>query len=206
MNKGERKTNMKLKLLLIAIAVFASSSGVHAGITTGFKEDDVNIGLNTDTNQIALRWIGDTVELPELSGPLFGFGADEPGLISVGVPYLGMQPLPDGIDLVFEVIAFDPALKGWKPGFSGTFHNPGDLWDVGPTPAHEHPFWHIDSTDPAYVPAQGEWLATFRVRDANPNGLLPSDPLTITFTPEPVSGALLALAGVFAMSRRSHWN
>jgi hypothetical protein len=181
----------------IAAALIVASSALTA--LAGIKEGDVNVGVDGE-GRITLIFDGATVELPEINGPLFGFGLDEPGIISIENPVMGLDPPAPGANLVLQV----DALKGWTPGFGSTFKNPGDTWDLGPVPVHEHPFWQIDSTDAGYVPPPGqtEWNARFRIIDTGSTGYLPSDPVTVTFTPEPASLALLAIGGALAMCRR----
>jgi len=181
-----------------ALAVSAASSAL-----AGIKDDDINVGVDTTTGRLGILWGGETVELPEISGPLFGFGLDDPGVFTIENPFGGLDPLGAGAILRLEVISFDDALRGWRPGFAGTFENPGDTWDIGAAPLDEHPFWQINSLDPGYVspPGQTEWNATLRMLDTGSTGYLPSDPVTVTFTPEPTGLALLALGGVLAASR-----
>lgn len=180
---------------LVSVIAQAANAGM-------IKEDDVNIGLDLAQNKLGVIWLGEEVSLPELAGPLFGFGLDEPGLISLEVPYGGLVPLPEGVEVVLEVISFDPALQGWTPGFSSTFSDPGDLWSLGSTPVHAHPFWHIDSTDAGFNPMQVEWHATFRFVDANPGGYAASDPVTVVFTPEPAALTLMAVGAACVAWRR----
>jgi hypothetical protein len=169
----------------------------------GIKPDDINIGVDASSHRLVLLWSGEEVELEELNGPLFGFGLDEPGLISIESAVMGLVPPDPGANLVLEVIAFDPALRGWTPGFGASFRFPGDTFDLGGVPAHEHVFWHIDATDLGYVapPAQTEWNATFRILDTGSTGYLPSEPITVTFLPEP--GSVVLLAALAALSGRT---
>lgn len=191
----------KLVVMGIATALFVAASASTA--RAGIKPDDVNIGIDAANNQLAILWSGEEVELPELSGPLHGFGLDEPGLITIENPVLGLDPPAPGANLVLEVISFDAALKGWEPGFGASFRNPGETFNLGGVPAHEHVFWHIDSSDGGYVapPAQTEWDATFRIIDTGSTGYLPSEAVTVTFLPEPSCLALLAFGGVGVRSR-----
>lgn len=194
-----RALQAPFRLLVTLGLVAALGQAARAGM---IKEDDVNIGLDLAQNKLGVIWSGDDVALGELAGPIFGFGLDEPGLISLEIPFDGLVPLPDGVEIVLEVISFDPALKGWTPGFSSTFSNPGDTWSLGLTPVHSHPFWHIDSTDAGFNPMQTEWHATFRFVDANPNGYAASDPVTVVFTPEPATLALMAVGAACLVWRR----
>jgi hypothetical protein len=189
---------MRIDLRIQVFVLFGLAWPALAGI----KKDDVNIGVDPAQNRLSLIWSGEAVVLPTLSGPLFGLGADEPGLITLGDPFDDLVPPSVGANLVLEVISFDAALKGWTPGFASIFQNPGDLFDLGPVPAHEHAFWHVDSTDPAFNPMQTQWTAMFRIIDTGSTGYLPSLPLEVTFTPEPAGLALLALGIGMGLGRR----
>lgn len=190
-----KKCNVYALAMGLVIAVNAST------VRAGLKGGDVNIGVDPGSNRLVALWGGENVELPEINGPLFGFGLDEPGFFTIENSVAGIVPPDTGANLVLEVIAFSDALKGWTPGFAGVFDDPGETWDIGPTPFDTHSFWHIDSTDAGYVapPGQTEWHATFRILDTGSTGYLPSDPVTVTFKPEPSSLALLAFGGVLAM-------
>lgn len=195
------------RCFLNAVAMGLIIAANYSTAAAGLKDGDVNIGVDLALGKLAVEFSGQTVELPELGGPLVGFGLDEPGILTIENAVAGLVPPAPGANIVLEVISFDAALKGWTPGFSTIFGNPGDLWDLGGVPAHEHPFWHIDSTEAGYVapPGQTEWHATFRILDTGATGYLPSDPVTVTFTPEPTSLALLAFGGGLAMrSVRRH--
>lgn len=190
-------------ICVIVSGLFAPSAAALAG--DGHKEGDINIGV-TSGGQILVEWGGADVELPELSGPLFGYGLDEPGFFTIEAdePGKDLFVLGDGANIVLEVLSLDAALQGWRPGFAGTFENPGDTWNIGLSPFDTHPFWHIDSTDPNFVspPGQTEWSATFRLLDIGSTGYAPSEPITVTFTPEPGTLGLLALGAVAVIRRR----
>jgi hypothetical protein len=185
----------------IAAALIAASLAPAA--IAGIKEGDVNVGVDGE-GRLTLIFDGATVELPEINGPLYGFGLDEPGIISLENPVLGLDPPAPGANLVLQVDAFDPALKAGRPGSVRLSRIPATRGTCGPVPVHEHPFWQVDSTDAGYVPPPGqtEWNARFRIIDTGSTGYLPSDPVTVTFTPEPGSLALLAIGGGLAMCRR----
>lgn len=169
-------------------------------------EGDIIVGVSA-TGQLVIEFDDDEqVALPAVSGLLFGFLGDEPGFLSIDKdePDEDIFTLGAGANIVLEVIAFDDALKAWRPGFAGFLANPGDLWNIGAAPFDAHPFWHIDSTDAGFVapPGQTKWSATFRLLDTGSTGYAPSDPITVTFTPEPGSLGLFAV-GAIALLRRS---
>ncbi|HKQ48888.1 MAG TPA: hypothetical protein VJZ71_12530 [Phycisphaerae bacterium] len=181
-------------IILAALFTLPAQAGVKGG--------DVNIGIDPDSGQLVALWGGELVQLPEINGPLFGFGIDEPGFFTITDSVVGLVPPEAGANLVLDVITFDDALKGWRPGFAGFFDDPGETWDIGSVPFDDHPFWHIDSNDPGFVPPPGQtaWNATFRILDTGSTGYLPSEALTVTFTPEPTSLAILLV--ISALSRR----
>ncbi len=168
--------------------------------------DDVVIGVSS-TGQLVVEFAADgQFPLPAIGLLLFGFGDDDPGFLSIDKdePDEDIFMLGAGANIALEVIAFDDALKLWRPGFAGFLTNPGDLWNIGAAPFDAHPYWHIDSTDAGFVapPGQTRWSATFRLLDSGSTGYAPSDPITVTFTPEPGSLGLLAM-GAFAILRRT---
>lgn len=194
-----------IKILLVMMAtVLAPLPTALAGDGHGHKDGDINIGV-TSGGQIVVEWSGKIVALPELAGPLFGFGLDEPGFFSIeeDEPDEDIFVLGAGANIVLEVLSFDDALQGWRPGFSGVFDDFGETWNIGGVPFDTHPFWHINATDPLFVapPGQTEWNATFRLLDTGSTGYAPSDPVTVTFTPEPTTLSLLAL-GALTLARR----
>jgi len=193
--------NNRIAKFLTAAALMVASP-VYGGV----KEGDVNIGV-TAGGQLRGIYFGGPVELPEINGPLFGWGDIDPGFFTIEnpIPSEGLFVPEEGANIVLEVIAFDAALKGWTPGFASIFDDPAEMWNIGAVPFDEHAFWHIDSNDPGFVPppTQTEWNATFRLLDTGSTGYLPSDPVTLTFTPvpEPASLVLLALGGVLIARR-----
>jgi len=187
---------------LITIAFLAAATPAHAGPP---HEDDIEVGVNA-LGQIVLILDEESIELPPISGLLNGFGVDDPGFLSIDAPEPkhGAFPLDPAAIIALEVVSFAPAFKGWTPGFASVFRLPGDQWVIGSAPFDEHPFWHIDSDDPAFDPNQSAWDATFRLVDLREGSAhLPSDPLTITFTPEPSAAAAIAGIGLL-MLRRKH--
>jgi hypothetical protein len=102
------------------------------------------------------------------------------------------------------------AMKLWSPlgpGEAGFQILPGTVYafqEMGDF--HEHPWWHIDSSDPAFDPQDGPWELTFRLVDLRTSAPhSPSDAITVSFVPEPGSAvALLAAAVVGTLRRRSH--
>lgn len=191
---------------VIITAVLAPLSTSLAGDGHGHKDGDINIGV-TSGGQIIVEWSGEVVALPELPGPLFGFGLDEPGFFTLeeDEPGKGLFVLGAGANIVLEVLSFDDALQGWRPGFSGVFDDLGETWNIGGAPFDTHPFWHIDATDPLFVapPGQTQWSATFRLLDTGSTGYAPSDPVTVTFTPEPGTLGLLMIGAMALIRRRT---
>ena len=192
-------SSWRSRFVLSLVGLFALSAAAKGQI----KDDDFNIGIDSDTNQLSIIWNGEIIELPPIEdGPLSGWGIDDPGFITLEEPFESFLPPETGANIVLEVLSFDSALKAWEPGFGAVFHSPGDLWDIGPVPAHEHPFWHIDSADSGYVPGQTEWDATFRILDTGSTGYAPSEPVTVTFViPEPSTGAFMLLAAGCGLKR-----
>ena len=197
--------NKSIILSAIVMALIFSAAPANAG-DHGHKEGDINIGVS-GAGQLVIEWSGEQVLLPELGGPLFGFGLDEPGFFTIDQdePDEDIFVLDPGANVVLEVINFDAALQGWRPGFASTFENPGDTWNIGPAPFDTHAFWHIVATDPLFVapPGHTNWSATSPLLDTGSTGYAASEPVTVTFTPEPGTLGLLAFATVAMIRRRA---
>jgi len=174
------------------------------------EDGDVRVG-RMPNGQLKLLFTGGTTVLPVIdAGPLTGWGLDEPGFFSIDEDILdeNMSPLAPGNNIIVEVVGagLDNGLKHWLPGFGNHFGN-GSLsvlsWNLGPDFGDTHGFWHIDPTTPGFVlpPGQTEWSATIRVIDTGSTGYLPSDPITLTFAPEPGSLVMLAFGAVAALRR-----
>lgn len=193
---------MKRRFLNVSISIAL----VSASPAFAQKEDDLNIG-RTSAGQLAVDFdFAQTLELPPIAAILSGWGLDEPGFFSLDVdlPAEGIFMLEPEAELRYEVISFDPAFKGWTQGFAGIFDDPGEQFVLGGPPFDEHPFWHIDSDDPAFDPGQTIWQATGRLIDVGTTNYLPTDPFTLSFTPvpEPASAMLVLIAGLWAIRRR----
>jgi hypothetical protein len=102
--------------------------------------------------------------------------------ISADEPDEDFFQLAAGADIIFEIVSIAPAFKLYTPGFTVTLDAAGETWDLGATPIHEHPTWHIDADDPNYVPGQTLWQVTFRLTDQGPTGYSPSPDYTVLFT------------------------
>lgn len=197
--------------LVLTMTVLAWSSPVWAG-PHEHEEGDIRVG-RMPNGQLKLLFTAGLTVLPVIdSGPLTGWGLDEPGFFSIDetIPEEDMSPLASGNNIVVEVVGsgLDNGLKSWLPGF-GNYLGNGPLsvlsWNLGPDFTDTHSFWHIDPTTPGFVspPDQTEWSATIRVIDTGSTGYLASDPITLTFAPEPGSLALLVIGGALAL-RRNH--
>lgn len=197
--------------LIFSIAVITGSSPALAG-PHEHEEGDIRVGL-LPNGQLKLLFTGGLTVLPVIdAGPLTGWGLDEPGFFSIDENIVdeNMSPLAPGNNIIVEVVGagIDNGLKSWLPGF-GNYLGNGPLsvlsWNLGPDFTDTHGFWHIDPTTPGFVspPGQTEWSATFRIIDTGSTGYLPSDPITMTFAPEPGALSLLAFgAGVLLRRTR----
>ncbi len=170
-------------------------------------EDDFEVGIDPVLQQIKVEYDPDLFPfpLPPSDFPLLaGWALDDPGFVSLDadeqVPG-EFEPLPAGRVIGLRVLSVSsPEFKVWDPlgpGEPGFQIQGSNLWTIGAAPFDRHPVWHIDSADPAYDPANGPWSVTFELVDLTPGlsvALLPSDPVTVTFIPEPASLSLLVLS------------
>lgn len=172
------------------------------------KEGDLNIGRSA-AGQIRVEYAPDLFpfSLPPSPEPeLTGFALDDPGFFSIDAdePDEDLYRLAAGAVIVMEIVSIDPALKAWTPFLTALppIDDPGEQWTIGPVPFDEHAWWNIDTSDPDFDPDQTAWSATIVLKDIGPTGYADSDPVTLTFTPEPGSALLLGLGAAVVLRRR----
>ena len=184
----------------LAVVALAQAALAHS--------DDLEVGFNPATNQIVVEYDLDLYPwlLPPSEEPaLAGFALDDPGFVSiVEVEEPGeFEPLSALANIQLRVLSASPAFKVWDPlgpGEAGFQIEGPRLWTIGPRFFDTHPWWQIDTSDPAYDPAAGPWSVTFELIDAA--GIhQPSDPITLTFIPEPGGLTLLAAAALVLRRR-----
>ncbi len=188
-----------------AFALLLSVALVPAALA---HSDDIEVGYDPGTNKIVVEYDADLYPwlLPVSEEPaLAGFALDDPGFVSImEVEEPGeFEPLSPLANIRLRVLSASPAFKVWDPlgpGEDGFQIVGGRLWTLGPRFFDTHPWWHIDTADSAYDPDAGPWSVTFELIDAA--GIHePSDPITLTFIPEPAGGMLLAAAVLFLRRR-----
>ncbi|HPF41343.1 MAG TPA: PEP-CTERM sorting domain-containing protein [Phycisphaerae bacterium] len=192
---------------LVALLILPVSSVALAGDPHDHAHDDLVVGVS-GAGQLAVEFdFAELIELPEISGGfLQGWGVDDPGFFNLEAdePAEDFFVLGAGADIRFEVVSFDPAMKGWTQGFANTFENTGEFFPLGAPDFDEHPFWQIDSADAGYNPLQTQWQATGRLIDVGATGYAPSASFTLTFVPvpEPSTLAILGLSCAAIVTRR----
>jgi hypothetical protein len=117
-----------------------------------------------------------------VDGLLTGCAFDDPGLESLEAdePDEDFLTLDPAAVIVFEVISVDPGLSVWTPGFADRLDAPGEQWQMGPTPFHENPTWHIDANHPAYDPG-AVYSMSFKFLDTGSTAYAESEVYTIRF-------------------------
>lgn len=186
-------------LLGIPILVAATSTTAladeheHEDIIVGWTNGGTPGGPATLAAEFA-HWDEEHV-LPPVSGPLFGWQGDAPGFghLEADEPDENFYTLADGVNVLFEVVALDPGLKVWTPGF-GDILEVGETYSLGGDHLHGHMEWHIDSTVPGVDPETSTYGVTFRLLDAGTTGYGASADYTLTFVPEPTALGLLGVA------------
>lgn len=142
---------------------------------------DLEVGQSAG-NQIEVEYdFNEPFELAPVDGPLlFGCASDEPGFMSIDEdePGEGLFTLPDGTEVLFELVAIDPGVLIHSPGFADIIDMPSESFSLGTVPFDVHPTWHIDATDPAWDP-DGVYNFTFRLVDAG-GTFDPSDEFIVT--------------------------
>jgi|YNPNPStandDraft_1061719.scaffolds.fasta_scaffold49491_2 hypothetical protein len=198
---------MRQTFVCFALVVIASAT-VTAQAHTG----DFEVGIDPTSNRILVEFDPDAFPwlLPPSEDPMLpGFALDDPGFVSLeddeaepGV----FEPLNPNAIIRMQVLSVSsPEFKVWDPlgpGEDGFQIIGTRLWQLGSPHFDTHCWWHIDTTDPAYDPAHGPWSVTFRLLDAA-QVHLPSDPITVTFLPEPASLVASLLALLVVRPRRS---
>lgn len=194
---------MRVTLILICtLLAFVPSVLAHA--------EDFEVGINPATNRIQIAYDPDLFpwSLPASEWPdAVGFALDDPGFVSLdadeAVPGV-FEVLNPGASIAMQVLSVSsPEMKAWNPVGPGEpgFQIIGDsLWTIGAPFFDNHPVWHIDTAAPTYDPAHGPWDITFQLVD-NAGMHLASEPVTVSFTPEPASLGAAAL-GVLVFRRR----
>jgi len=201
------RTMLFCNLWCWSAAVFLAGQAIaQAGVVAGTgHEEDTVIGRNAAGQLVTQVGSPGLNVLPPVNGPLFGWAADEPGNKSPDAddPANDFFLLQDGAVINLQLVSIDPALKLWSPGFTSTLTHPGDSFILGGSDFDTHGTFHIDSTDPNFDPNQTEWSITLRAVDMGTTGYAASEPFALHFTPapEPMTLAMLGLAGVITLSR-----
>ncbi|GIK18540.1 MAG: hypothetical protein AMXMBFR77_01160 [Phycisphaerales bacterium] len=191
------RTHMMTSVLTITGLAFAAAANPHDG--------DFIVGVNGLGKLMIEADLDEAFYLPPFNaGGVVGWFGDDPGFASLDEDEPGedFYTLKTGADVWFVLVAVDPAFKVYDPFFN--LMSPGDSFWLGGHEFDVHPFWHIDSADPAFDPARTEWHATFRLIDLGGTGYGVSDDCRVAFTnvPTPGAGALLVLAGTAWVRRR----
>ncbi len=192
-------SRLALTTLVIA-ALFVPTAVAEHG-----HGDDFIIGVDGTTNQIRLEYDPDNFpfSLPSSEEPLLiGAALDDPGLIGLhdAEPEENFYPLDPGSEIAFELLSADPAMKVWDPlgpGEAGFQILPNEPFSLGSPEIHAHLWWHIDAADPQFDENDAPWDLTFRIVDLTDTHVA-SDPVSVSFVPEPTSlfGLLMAAAAL----------
>lgn len=185
-----------------AIAALATLSASAAAQHD--HEGDYVVGVNGSGVLVVEGDFDEAMYLPPFSGSVNGWLGDEPGFLSLDEdePDEDLFVPGGGADIYFELVSADPACKVYDPFFE--LLSPGERFGLGGSAFDEHPFWHIDSDDPAFDPAQTEWSVAWRLVDLGTTDYAPSALYTSTFTnvPGPAWTGLAAAVGAAASRRR----
>jgi len=135
--------------------------------------------------------LGNLVVLTPTSGFFEGWSGDSPGFDAIRTesPAADTYMLAQGANIWLDIVSIDPAFAIVVPPNYDILDSPGQSAYLGNYQLHKHLIWLIDSTSPAFDPAQCIWHATFRLRDAGSTGYAPSVPFTIRFATSTVSPA-----------------
>jgi len=117
---------------------------------------------------------------------LQGWSANDPGFDHESSPAGDTSPMPQGVQVWLEVVAFDPALFVIDNAFH-VLSSPGDQTYLGVYNLHTHDTWFVDSADPGFDPDKCVYEGTGRLIDTG-IGYGPSPPFTFLFATVPVRG------------------
>ncbi|HRX87792.1 MAG TPA: PEP-CTERM sorting domain-containing protein [Phycisphaerae bacterium] len=184
-----------LALIIFPVAARAGAEHVHDG--------DIVVG-RTGAGALSVEYdFTEPTVLAPVNGLLTGWAGDEPGFdhLETDEPAEDFYILGSGANIVFEIVSIDPALVG-NP-LTDALDAPGEQLVLGDETLHRHIDWLIDSTDPAFNPAQTVWEVQFRLLDTGSTQYDASAVYTwgLTNVPEPGAASLL-LAGVVLVVRR----
>ncbi|MGB0714404.1 MAG: hypothetical protein ACPGXK_00905 [Phycisphaerae bacterium] len=115
---------------------------------------------------------------------LRGWSDNDPGFDHVRDVAAGVGPLPNGVDVMIEVVAMDPALYLIDNSFQILFE-PGDSTLLGDEGLHTHLTWFVDEQDPQFDETQCLWEGTFRLYEQG-GDLQDSEEFTLLFSNVPV--------------------
>ncbi|MEO1583822.1 MAG: hypothetical protein AAFR96_04520 [Planctomycetota bacterium] len=219
---------MKTRILGIALAAgaaatasadFATDFGVASNgagqLAVEFNFNAIEPIANFAANGVA---VGGPFDGLPVAGGFSGFFSDEPGFANFEEDEAdeGLFVVPDGTVVAFELISASPAFTVYDLTFDNVV-NPGENIELGSVQRDaagnvisgfdDHPWWTVDTDNPAYDENVFSYDLTFRlidIRDDGTAGLAPTAPITVTFTriPTPGTAALLGLAGLGAARRR----
>jgi len=127
---------------------------------------------------------GTTVLLPPASGLLRGWSGNSPGFDDVETDDFESDtfPLADDAVIWLDVVALDPALRTYTPGFQVIPAGGTTFLGTGSGDVHVHLIWHINSQAADFDPLRTYWRGTFRLRDSGATAYEPSETFTFYFT------------------------
>lgn len=166
--------------LFLAAAILLSTSfasSQHAG--------DIFVG-RTAGGQLRATGFADEefyVPLMPVSGLLNGWADNDPGFDRVlsSDPASDLYTLQPGAQIWLRLIEIAPSFRVIDSSFA-ILDDAGEQTFLGGSNLHTHLTWHINSSHPAFDPAQCVWEATFILRDFGSTGYAPSEPFTFAFT------------------------
>jgi hypothetical protein len=190
----------------MAVGVLFAWAGVTPGMAGDGHGDDIVVGRD-GSGGLAFEFGGEQpIPLFPIDGLLNGWAANEPGFMSLEADEPGEDffTLGTSANIVLDIVAIDPALKLWTPGFGTVLDHAGDQFLLG-TEFDVHLTFHIDSSDPLYDGSQTLWQATVQFIDTGATGYAVSEPLVLSFSPVPWPGAGVLLLWVVCAVRTRGW-
>lgn len=126
---------------------------------------------------------GTTVLLDAADGLLRGWTGNSPGFEGVEEPdpETDTYPFAPEAAIWLDVVALDPALRVYTPGFQ-VIPAGGSTFLGSGGEVHAHVIWHVDSQAAGFDPLRTHWRGTFRLRDSGASTYAPSETFTFHFT------------------------
>lgn len=178
---------------------------VDTGWAQHAHEGDIIVG-RTAAGQLGIEAdLDETIVLAPSANPVLpGWLGDEPGFdhLETDEPAEDFYSLAPGADIYLSLLSVDTGLQFVDATTFAILNEPADApLPLGDHELHLHILFNISSNVlPAYDGSQ--LSAIWQLVDQGSTGYTASEPFTTTFTPEPMTAAMLMVGGLSLLRRR----